>query len=99
MQVWAGEKVPTVDWRAQTEQFKDHHQGNGTTKLDWEATWRTWMRNAATRFAPRANGTNGTPVARSDQRTIMAMAWARRQEARDPNRVDPPPDAKVFARP
>lgn len=57
MQEWASEKFPAVDWRVQTEQFKDHHQGNGTTKLDWEATWRTWIRNAGTKYAPRQNGT------------------------------------------
>ncbi len=53
MQQWAGERWPLVDWRFETEQFTDHHRGKGSTQLDWEATWRTWIRNAGTRFAPR----------------------------------------------
>lgn len=74
MQEWATEKFPAVDWRVQTEQFKDHHQGNGTTKLDWEATWRTWIRNAGTRFAPRQ--TNGTP-----RLSNVEKSWRNIQEA------------------
>jgi hypothetical protein len=74
MQEWATEKFPAVDWRAQTEQFKDHHQGNGNTKLDWEATWRTWIRNAGTRFAPRQ--TNGTP-----RLSNVEKSWRNIQEA------------------
>lgn len=74
MQEWATEKFPSVDWRVQTEQFKDHHQGNGTTKLDWEATWRTWIRNAGTRYAPRQ--TNGTP-----RLSNVEKSWRNIQEA------------------
>lgn len=74
MQEWAIEKFPAVDWRVQTEQFKDHHQGNGTTKLDWEATWRTWIRNAGTKYAPRQ--TNGTP-----RLSNVEKSWRNIQEA------------------
>lgn len=74
MQEWAAEKFPAVDWRVQTEQFKDHHQGNGTTKLDWEATWRTWIRNAGTRYAPRQ--TIGTP-----RLSNVEKSWRNIQEA------------------
>src|SRR5262245_61609870 len=26
--------------------FKDHHQAKGSRFLDWDAAWRTWLRNA-----------------------------------------------------
>lgn len=47
MQQWAASDVPTVDVRAETAKFVDHFRGSGTRKLDWEATWRNWMRRAA----------------------------------------------------
>lgn len=30
---------------ADTEQFRDYHQGKASRQADWVATWRTWMRN------------------------------------------------------
>jgi hypothetical protein len=30
---------------ADTEQFVDYHRGKDSRQVDWEATWRTWMRN------------------------------------------------------
>lgn len=56
---WALENVPgvTVEFvRAQANQFRDYwisKAGAGATKMDWEATWRNWMRTAAT---PRGSG-------------------------------------------
>jgi len=32
---------------ADTEQFRDYHQGKASRQADWVATWRTWMRNTA----------------------------------------------------
>lgn len=29
--------------------FRDHHLKNGSAMVDWEATWRTWVRNDAER--------------------------------------------------
>lgn len=46
MRQWASEKTPGVDLFGELEQFVDYHRGKGTTAKDWEATWRTWMRNA-----------------------------------------------------
>lgn len=82
MENWALEKWPNVDYAAQTEQFVDHHRGKGSVQLDWEATWRTWIRNAGTRFAPRGTSGSGAPVAKVDQRTHAALEWARREDAR-----------------
>jgi hypothetical protein len=30
---------------AELNQFRDYHASNGSLKLDWEATWRTWCGN------------------------------------------------------
>lgn len=54
-------ELPQVDWRAETEKFRDYwiaKPGQHGTKLDWPATWRNWMRNAQ-RFAPRGGGFGG----------------------------------------
>ncbi len=37
---------------AELEAFEDHHRANGTTFKDWQAAFRTWLRNSA-KFAQR----------------------------------------------
>jgi len=34
------------DIQNEADQFRDYHRGNGNTKKDWDATWRTWARNS-----------------------------------------------------
>lgn len=55
MRDWARENHPDVDAISETQSFVDYFRGvsgkNGI-KLDWEATWRNWIR--------RANQYNGT---------------------------------------
>lgn len=43
---WAQESAPAVSLKSETENFCDYWRGQGGTKEDWEATWRTWMRKA-----------------------------------------------------
>jgi len=38
--------VPAEALQAQTEKFLDHHKSKGSTFKDWDAAWRTWMRNS-----------------------------------------------------
>lgn len=55
---WARERVPHVDGRIETEKFINYWQGKSganATKVDWEATWRNWMLNAADRSSPRSS--------------------------------------------
>jgi hypothetical protein len=53
MTAWGREHCPLVaDPLAQTRQFLDHHRAKGSVFKDWQAAWRTWMRNAQ-RFAER----------------------------------------------
>jgi uncharacterized protein YdaU (DUF1376 family) len=36
-----------VDMAGELQQFIDHHRARGSTMLDWDAAFRTWLRNAA----------------------------------------------------
>lgn len=43
----------------ESENFRDYwtaKSGSGATKLDWPATWRTWVRNSVSRGPPRGGG-------------------------------------------
>lgn len=44
LKAWAAEGAPLVDWRKETEKFRDWEFKHA--RSDWDATWRTWMRNA-----------------------------------------------------
>jgi hypothetical protein len=46
MQAWAAEKAPLIDWKRETENFRDWEFKH--LRNDWPATWRTWMRKAQT---------------------------------------------------
>lgn len=35
-----------LDLDAEAEQFRDHHRAKGSTMKDWDAAFRTWLRNA-----------------------------------------------------
>ena len=48
MRQWAQGAVPAVNLKSETENFCDYWRGQGGTKADWVATWRTWMRKAQT---------------------------------------------------
>ena len=44
---WAvAEGVNETRVRPETEQFIDRNKAQGSTYIDWNAAWRTWMRNA-----------------------------------------------------
>lgn len=51
MEAWATENAPLVDWRRETEKFRDWEFK--TARTDWAATWRTWMRKAQESAAER----------------------------------------------
>lgn len=49
MRSYAVAKAPSIDVDAEVENFVDYWQarpGAGGVKLDWDATWRTWVRRA-----------------------------------------------------
>ena len=48
---WATQERPDIDVRQVAEQFKDYwiaQPGQKGVKLDWDATWRNWVRNTKT---------------------------------------------------
>ena len=52
---WATKERPDLDVRQVAEQFKDYwvaQAGQKGVKLDWDATWRNWVRNTN---APKLN--------------------------------------------
>jgi hypothetical protein len=45
---WAKQERPDLNLQSVGEQFRDYWNakaGSGSTKLDWQATWRNWVRN------------------------------------------------------
>ena len=57
LKAWAAEQVPNVDLAKATEKFVDYWRavsGQRGLKRDWDATWRNWMREEATRARPAA---------------------------------------------
>lgn len=54
-QRWATDACPGIDAQREAEKFRDFwtaKSGKDATKLDWTATWRNWIRNAADRHRP-----------------------------------------------
>jgi uncharacterized protein YdaU (DUF1376 family) len=61
MLAYAAANRPDVNALAETENFRDYwiaKPGAGGVKLDWEATWRTWIRRA-TPSSKNHNSRNG----------------------------------------
>lgn len=59
MKAWARTKAPLMDVDTQTEQFCDHHRAVDSRYSDWNACWRTWMRNGQAWAIERQSKTNG----------------------------------------
>lgn len=90
---WARERCPYVDGRRETEKFINFWRaksGKDATKVDWPATWRNWMLNAAER-QPRAspaavaNGrpqSGGTDANLDDHAALIAQLSTHDQDRR-----------------
>lgn len=66
MRSWASTSTPAVDLKTETENFVDYWRGAGGTKLDWVATWRTWMRKSQT-DSQKGGGRGGYKVVNQQQ--------------------------------
>ena len=79
MAAWAAEKIPPgIDVLEETQRFRDYWTaipGARGVKLDWEATWRNWMRKAA-EFRARDTGRRYRNQADIMRDTITAAARA-----------------------
>lgn len=56
---WAGELLGVLDAERELETFRDYWRakpGREGRKLDWEATWRNWVRRVDERRAKPTNG-------------------------------------------
>lgn len=53
MWAWASSLLSDEAIELETENFVDHYIANGQRRLDWNASWRTWMRNAKKFREPR----------------------------------------------
>lgn len=81
MRDWAKEHVPELAGQRETEKFINYWRakaGAGASKLDWVATWRNWMLNAADRL-PQGRA----PATRPAGNDIDWDAAMRRAEARE----------------
>lgn len=81
---WARLNAPHVDGRRETEKFRDYwsaKSGRDAAKVDWTATWRNWMRNAADRTAPPV--LNGNKPSTTDSRVNAGLELARRYAEED----------------
>ena len=58
MREWAAEEAPLVDVKATTAAFVDYWRalpGQRGVKLDWQATWRNWLRKEQAQLAIRSH--------------------------------------------
>jgi len=53
-------KHPLLDITAELENFRDHYISKGERRADWNASLRTWMRNAEKWSKPKNGKTTGT---------------------------------------
>lgn len=73
-----------VDWRKEVEAFKDWWSaaaGSKGVKLDWDATWRTWVRRAPKAAAPLAPSVPRKPAGPSETPLEKAISYARQQHS------------------
>tara|TARA_Y100001968_G_scaffold158062_1_gene144443 strand:- start:34240 stop:35037 length:798 start_codon:yes stop_codon:yes gene_type:complete len=65
MESWAKAKNFTFNLQSETENFILYWQGEGKTKVDWQATWKSWMNRTQQRFgsagAPRQSASRARP--------------------------------------
>lgn len=57
--LWAQKERPDLNVEAVSIEFKDYWLSTGSTKADWEATWRNWVRRQrANQSLPRGRAPN-----------------------------------------
>ncbi|PND55525.1 hypothetical protein CRM90_22505 [Mycobacterium sp. ENV421] len=69
-------ECPNVDLEGEHRKFTDYwiaKAGSGATKLDWDATWRNWIRKAA-ESAPGRPAVNPARRSTTDQRVADVQA-------------------------
>jgi hypothetical protein len=64
---WAKIHAPQVNLQVEFDQFRDHAKATGWRMVDWEATWRNWLRKAQKAAAPRRSYERAAPPAPTPQ--------------------------------
>lgn len=64
---YAEKEMPKADHQSEFDRFVDHHLAKGSTSSDWEASWRTWLRNAKKFAQERSEGTGSASAHRTDK--------------------------------
>jgi hypothetical protein len=75
---WGSTERPDLDMLKTAQRFRDYwvaKPGKAGTKLDWEATWRNWVRDERKPFTPRQQSPPQS-FARSDARDKAARVAA-----------------------
>lgn len=72
-----------ADLQAELDQFRDYHIGKGSVQKDWQATFRTWLRNSK-KFSPKARGSPSV----ADSRTAAANSFFRHEGGTDGRIID-----------
>lgn len=84
MKKWAADNCPDIDPAASTEQFVDYwraRSGKDATKLDWNATWRNWLRRDQEWASNQRGGRNQDQIMRDMQHKAAARTAAMRGSA------------------
>lgn len=87
---WVRSECPAVDGRAATANFVDYwisKSGKDATKLDWDATYRRWMREEQTRAGTRRPTSGGANLSTADQRLATGADLIAKFAARDQNQI------------
>lgn len=68
--LYATERLPRVNAPELLSAFRDYHTNKGTLARDWDASWRTWVRNASSLGYPMTAAALAQPqkVTRYDAR-------------------------------
>jgi hypothetical protein len=76
---WARSQFPTLDLDAHTDHFVDYwmsKSGAGATKLDWDRTWKNWMRRVFSDQRSRGSRAPATTKAAQNLRVVDVFAAA-----------------------
>lgn len=75
---WAPARTPAIielerglDVKTELAQFRDRAMRDGATYLDWNAAWRTWLRNARKWAKPGSIGYQPKPLSVTDSKLVF----------------------------
>ncbi len=85
---YAAERLPNVDAPELFASFRDHHTAKGTIAKDWDASWRTWARNAQKFGYPMVRGpaVSPTPLRRERVEPTQEQITAAQRKAAEDNK-------------